>query len=208
MAGFAELLKKDLDRYRWDNLARPRWLVLFTIQGAQATFVYRFGHWIYSKNKNNVLRWVALAIYYSLRWFFESTTGISISPHAEIGPGLYIGHFGSIIIGSQVIMGENCNISQGVTIGASGRNQNQHSPRVGNRVYIAPGAKLFGDIEIGDDVAIGANAVVTHSVPSRFVVGGIPAKKISDMGSFDLVMYLDMDLDSNRIESLEKIDSQ
>ncbi|MBZ0319440.1 MAG: serine acetyltransferase [Anaerolineae bacterium] len=131
----------------------------------------------------------------------EITTGISLNPLAEIGPGLYIGHFGEIIIGGQVRMGSNCNISQGVTIGGGGRSE-RHSPEIGNRVYIAPGAKVFGPITIGDDVAIGANAVVTESFPARSVVGGVPAKLISEQGSFDFVNYAHMETDPDRQPSL------
>jgi len=196
---------QDLDRYRWNNPRMPRWIVLLIMHGAQASFVYRLGHWIYtSKRGSNPLWWVMLAAYYLMRWFVQVITGISISPHAEIGPGLYIGHFGCIFIGGQVSIGNNCNISHEVTIGAFRRNLEHRSPQIGDRVYFAPGSKVFGDIEIGDDAAIGANAVVPRSVPPRAVMGGIPAKKISSNGSFDLVSYFNMDKDPDRIESLNK----
>jgi serine O-acetyltransferase len=76
----------------------------------------------------------------------------------EIEKGLYIGHFGGIFVNDDVVMGENCNLSQGVTIGLGGRREKRGCPKIGDRVFIGPGAKLFGAIEIGNDVAIGANA--------------------------------------------------
>jgi len=196
---------QDLDRYRWNNPRMPRWVVLLLMHGAQASFVYRFGHWIYTSRRSRNPLWRGmLAAYYFMRWFVQVITGISISPQAEIGPGLYIGHFGCVFIGGQVRIGNNCNISHEVTIGAFGRNLELQSPQIGDRVYFAPGSKVFGNIEIGDDAAIGANAVVSRSVPPRAVVVGIPAKKISSKGSFDLVQYSDMDKDSDRIDSLNK----
>ena len=198
---------QDLDRYRWNNPRLPRWVVLLTIHGAQATLVYRFGHWIYTHvQRKNPLWWLAVVVYYLMRWVVQVVTGISISPRADIGPGFYIGHFGSIVIGGQVKMGSNCNISHEVTIGAFGRELDQQSPKIGHRVYIAPGAKVFGGIEIGDDAAIGANAVVPRSAPPRAVMVGVPAKMISSKGSFDLVCYFDMDKDADRLLSMSQAD--
>jgi serine O-acetyltransferase len=91
----------------------------------------------------------------------EILTGISLSSGAEIGPGLYIGHFSGIVVGRGVRIGENCNLSQGVTVGG-----HHGCPVIGDAVYLAAGAKVFGPISVGDHVAIGANAVVRRSVPS------------------------------------------
>lgn len=81
------------------------------------------------------------------------------------------------------MIGENCNLSQGVTIGKANRDQEGGFPILGDRVYVGPGAKIFGSVRIGDDAAIGANAVVTKDVPAMGVVGGVPARLISDKGS-------------------------
>lgn len=109
--------------------------------------------------------------------------GISIPLEVEIGPGLYIGHFGCIHLNEHVVLGHTCNINQGVTIGKHNRGERRGCPRVGNRVYFGPGAKVFGGITIGDDVAIGANAVVTHDLPDHAVAVGIPARVISFEGT-------------------------
>ncbi|AXY02862.1 hypothetical protein D1115_17910 [Vibrio alfacsensis] len=79
------------------------------------------------------------------------------------------------------MIGKNCNISQGVTIGKINQGNKIGAPIIGNNVYIAPGAKIIGGIHIGDNVAIGANAVVVTDVPDNVTVGGIPAKIISKM---------------------------
>lgn len=119
----------------------------------------------------------------------EILSGISIPFTAQIGKGLYIGHFGGIIIGGEIVMGDFCNLSQGVTIGQAGRGGKQLSPIIGNRVYIGPGAKVFGGIRIGNDVAIGANAVVSDDVPDNGVVVGVPGKIISYTSSKDFVLF-------------------
>lgn len=80
-------------------------------------------------------------------------------------------------------IGENCNISQGVTIGVVNRGPKAGAPSIGDRVYIGPGAKIIGNIKIGNDVAIGANAVVTKDIPDNAVAVGVPAKVISYEGS-------------------------
>jgi serine O-acetyltransferase len=109
--------------------------------------------------------------------------GIEVYPNTQIGKGFYIGHFGGIIINHRAKIGKNCNISQGVTIGQTNRGKHAGTPVIGDNVFIGPGAKLIGGITIGDNVAIGANAVVTKSFPDNSVIGGIPAKLISQKGT-------------------------
>ena len=117
--------------------------------------------------------------------------GISIPFTSSIGEGFYIGHFGGIFINPRVIIGCNCNISQDVTIGLKARGENKGNPTIGNNVYIAPGVKIFGNIKIGNYVAIGANCVVTKNVPDNSVVVGIPGKVISTEGSKGYIVRTD-----------------
>jgi len=91
------------------------------------------------------------------------------------------------VINSKAVIGENGNISQGVTIGIINSGLKQGVPTIGNRVYIAPGAKIIGNIKIGNDVAIDANAVVINDVPDGVTVGGIPAKVISQNDSSEYI---------------------
>lgn len=109
--------------------------------------------------------------------------GISISPSTTIGSGFYIGHFGGIIVNRHCTIGKNCNISQGVTLGEANRGKNKRYPILGDNIYIGPGAIIIGAITIGNNVAIGANCVVTKDIQDNSVVVGIPAKVISQKGS-------------------------
>lgn len=119
--------------------------------------------------------------------------GIGISADTEIGSGFYIGHFGGIFVYPDCKIGKNCNISQGVTIGNANRGKNKGYPTIGNNVYIGPGAKIIGSVNVGNDVAIGANCVVTKDVPDNAVVIGIPGRVISYDGSEGYVCYTDYD---------------
>jgi len=116
-------------------------------------------------------------------------TGILLEPDNDIGPGLYIGHFGNIFLGGKTKFGKFCNISQGNTFGYAGRGESRGLPELGDFVYVAPGAKVIGKIKIGSHVAIGANAVVTKDLPDNAIAVGIPAKVISYRSSREFVTY-------------------
>ncbi len=110
--------------------------------------------------------------------------GLELSPRSRIGRGLLLsGHPGGIIVNPEVTIGCNCNLFQGVTIGRAYGGQSPGIPRLGDQVWVGPGAKVVGGITIGDDVAIGANSVVTTDVQAGSVVAGVPARVISDKGS-------------------------
>ena len=144
--------------------------------------VYRFGSDVYRKWPL-APRILGKILYKLLAFFTEWATGIFISPDAIIGPGLYIGHWGCIRIGRQVRIGEQCNISPMVFLGFGAVGGKTGTPTLGNRVYVAVGAKVIGPIKVGNDVAVGANAVVCKDVPDHVTVGGVPAKIISRKGS-------------------------
>lgn len=120
--------------------------------------------------------------------------GISIPYNTCIGPGLYIGHSGGIVINYDVVIGHDCNINHGVTIGAKYGGKNPGVPVIGDRVYLGPGCKVIGGICLGDDVAVGANSVVVESVPDSGVTVGIPAKVISFKGSSEYVVNTQRDV--------------
>ena len=105
--------------------------------------------------------------------------GFSIPPNV-FGPGLCILHYGTIVVNSRAKIGENCRMEVCVNIGASGGNPN--APKIGNNVYIAPGVKIYGDIQIGNNIAIGANSSVNKSFSEdSIMIAGSPAKKIKSI---------------------------
>ena len=108
-------------------------------------------------------------------------------PLNVFGPGLCLGHAGTIIVNEHCKIGSNCRIQAGVNIGNSSKLGSEwkpdNTPTIGDNVYIGPGAKLYGKITIGNDVRIGANAVVNKDVPDHVTVAGVPAKIVSQKGS-------------------------
>jgi len=116
----------------------------------------------YFRRKNRPL------FYFFFLWFrrLKLKYGFDISYRTKIGNGLYIGHFGNVVIHGDAIIGNNCNISHGITIGINNSGKLVGVPTIGNNVFIGPGACVFGKITIGDNVVIGANAVVTEDIPA------------------------------------------
>lgn len=102
-------------------------------------------------------------------------TGIEINLGAQIGTRVFIDHGMGVVIGATAIIGDNVVMYHGVTLGSTGELEGRRHPKVGSNVLIGAGAKLLGPITIGDNVAIGANAVVTKDVPSNSIAVGIPA---------------------------------
>ena len=144
--------------------------------GVQAVIVFRFGQWLDSQA--SLLKLLLQPIYLVLNGLVQIMWGIELPRSATIGPGFYIGHFGGITIASGVVIGRNCNISQHITIGLSGQGENAGVPTIGDNVYLAPGARVFGNISVGSNVKIGANAVVYKDIPDNAIVVLAPGFKI------------------------------
>jgi serine O-acetyltransferase len=144
--------------------------------GVQAVVVFRFGQWLDSRPL--VLKLLLHPIYFVLNGLVQVMWGIELPRSATIGPGFYIGHSGGITIAPGVIIGRNCNISQDLTIGLSGQGEKAGVPTIGDNVYLAPGARVFGKISIGNNVKIGANAVVYKDIPDNAIVVLDPGFKI------------------------------
>jgi serine O-acetyltransferase len=144
--------------------------------GVQAVAVYRFGCW--SRSQNKFIKIITEPLYYFFRGLIMIMWGIELYRETEIGAGFYVTHFGGIIVSPLAKLGSNVTLSQGVTIGMSGQGEKQGVPIIGNNVYIATGAKLFGKIVIGNNVKIGPNAVVHKSIPDNAVVVSSPGFKI------------------------------
>jgi serine O-acetyltransferase len=191
-------LGEDLRRYGATTRARVRGIV--QSPGAWATIGYRFARWVHTTPLPGPARLLAKATATVVQNLVVIATNVQIPAAADIGPGLFLPHTGYVVLSYDVKVGRHCTLTQGVTLGhrSGGGLDRTLAPRVGDRVYIGPGAILVGDVEVGDDAIIGPGAVVTKSVPPRAVVVGNPARVISHKGSFDLISYPGMESDSQR----------
>lgn len=161
-----EIINSDLYRYTGDDN-----ISIFSKK--------RLYGWNYTKNWRKANAAVGTKFKYLLYGFLlyrkSLKYGFQISPHATIGKGLYLGHFGTIVVGNEVIIGDNCNLSPNVVIGRTNRGKYVGSPKIGNSVWIGSGAIIVGNISIGDNVLIAPNAYVNFDVPKDSVVVGNPA---------------------------------
>lgn len=196
-------LSEDLRRY---GSPRQQIKALLFAPRVWAIVAFRFARWVQTARIASILRGPLKILVAFIAVFVDIATSIELPPQVAIGPGLFIPHTGYIVVGSTATIGRHCTLTQGVTIGhrAGGHESSFAGPVIGDRVYIGPGAAVLGPINIGNDVLIGANAVVTRSVPARAVVVGNPARVISMKGSFDLVSYDRMERDPERLAALEK----
>lgn len=173
-------LRADLRRYlvRIKGGRLRRCIECVRTPGVQATVVLRFGQW---SKRQRLLRLVCDPLYLVLNLLIQMMWGIDIPRATRIGPGLYIGHYGGIIVSSAAVLGRDCNLSQSITIGVSGAGDKRGAPIIGDNVYIAPGARLFGRIRIGNNVKIGANAVIHKDLPDNAIAVLDPGFSILSM---------------------------
>lgn len=145
----------------------------WSAQGFWVLVIYRFGRWRYGIGQKWLRKLFSL-IYRILYKFTQILTGIEFPCEVEIGKNFVIDHFGGIVISGYAAFGDDCRIRNGVVVGLS-RADDPCAPRFGNNVDIGAGAKVLGRITVGDNVRIGANAVVLCDVPSNSIAVGVPA---------------------------------
>lgn len=162
---FIKIVLEDLRTHREGLLAQGFW----------ALFVYRLGHSRF-KYSSKLIRIPIGVVHLFLNKLCEVLFGISIGVTARIGRRLNIEHFGGIIVHGNAVIGDDCLIRQGVTIGNKSSSKPLDAPVIGDRVSIGAGAVVIGKIIIGNDVVIGANAVVTKNVEAHSIAVGVPAK--------------------------------
>ncbi|MDN3695231.1 serine acetyltransferase [Chryseobacterium tructae] len=144
----------------WKKCINPNLHYLYIFRKAQK----------YQKKTISGLFWKFVLRHYQIKYGFQ------IYPETQIGEGLYLGHWGALVINPKTKIGKNCNIAQGVTIGQQNRGKNEGYPVIGNEVWIGPNAVIVGNVNIGDNVLIAPNAYVNFDVPENSMVMGNPGK--------------------------------
>ncbi len=153
-----------------DPAARTAWEVLTCYPGLHALVSHRLAHWIWQRGFKWLARWMS----HFARFF----TGIEIHPGATIGRRFFIDHGMGVVIGETAVIGDDCTLYHGVTLGGTSWNKGKRHPTLGNGVVIGAGAKVLGPITLGEGAKIGSNAVVVRDVPPGATAVGIPARVI------------------------------
>ena len=151
-----------------DPAARSSLEILLTYSGLKAVRSYRRAHWFYQH------KWFTIARIISQR--ARHKTGIEIHPGEQIGKGLIIDHGMGVVIGETTVIGDNCLLYQGVTLGGTGKDKGKRHPTLGDNVMVGAGAKVLGPINIGNNVKVAANAVVLKDIPDNCTAVGVPAR--------------------------------
>jgi len=166
-----EKLKEDINViFERDPAARSTLEVLTTYPGLHAVVIHRFAHSLWMLE----LKWLAKMVSHLSRWL----TGIEIHPGAQIGRRFFIDHGMGVVIGETAIIGEDCTLYHGVTLGGTSWKAGKRHPTLGNNVVVGAGAKVLGPIEIKDGARVGSNAVVVKDVPKETTVVGVPGRLV------------------------------
>ena len=157
-----------------DPAARSALEVLLLYQGVHALIWHRFAHWFYKHRMFFIARMIS-----QIARFF---TLIEIHPGAQLGHGILIDHGAGVVIGETAVVGDNCTIYQGVTLGGVGTKKGKRHPTLGNNVTVGSGAKILGSFQVGDNCSIAANAVLLQPLEENITAVGIPARPVKKDG--------------------------
>ena len=164
-------IKEQIDTiFREDPAAKSVLEIVLCYPGFQAILLHRFAHKLYQCGLPLVPRVISQ--------FSRFITGIEIHPGATIGRRFFIDHGSGVVIGETTEIGDDVLIYQGVTLGGTGNEKGKRHPTIGNNVVVGTGAKILGNIRIGDNVKVGAGSVVVHPVPDNSTVVGIPGRVV------------------------------
>lgn len=159
---------------------------LLYFKGYQAIQSYRVGHWLWSEGRHD------LAYFFQMR--VSEVFGVDIHPAARIGRGLMIDHAHSIVIGETAVVGDNVSMLHSVTLGGTGKVGHDRHPKIGNGVLIGAGAKVLGNIRVGNCSRIAAGSVVLAEVPACKTVAGVPARIVGEAGCAQPSVSMDQTL--------------
>lgn len=168
-------IREQIDTiFREDPAARSVIEIFLCYPGFHAILLHRLAHRVYRR------RWTLVARVISQ--FSRAITGIEIHPGASIGRRFFIDHGMGVVVGETAEIGDDVLLYQGVTLGGTGNEKGKRHPTLGNHVVVGTGAKVLGNIRIGDHVKIGAGSVVVHPVPDYSTVVGIPGRVVRVRG--------------------------
>ena len=165
---------------------------LLYFKGFQAVQAYRLGHWLWQQGRRDFA--------YFIQMRTSELFGVDIHPNARIGQGIMIDHAHSIVIGETAVVGDNVSMLHSVTLGGTGKEEEDRHPKIGDGVLIGAGAKVLGNIRVGHCSRIAAGSVVLHEVPDCTTVAGVPAKVVGEAGCAQPSISMDQLLPTGKNE--------
>jgi serine O-acetyltransferase len=161
---------------------------LLFFKGFQAVQAYRLGHWLWTQGRRDFAYFIQMRV--------SEVFGVDIHPAARIGKGIMIDHAHSIVVGETAVVGDNVSMLHSVTLGGTGKEEEDRHPKIGDGVLIGAGAKVLGNIRVGNCSRIAAGSVVLAEVPACKTVAGVPARIVGEAGCDQPSMRMDQLLPS------------
>ena len=168
-----------------DSACNELYIPFLYFKGFHAIQTHRVAHWLWNKGRQ------PLALFFQNR--MSAQFSVDIHPAARIGHGILLDHATGVVIGETAVVGNNVSILQSVTLGGTGKDEGDRHPKVGNGVLISAGAKILGNICVGEGAKVGAGSVVLDDVPPHTTVAGVPAKIIGHPASDQPALEMDHD---------------
>ncbi len=173
--GFVATIREDIQAVReHDPAAQNGFVIFLSYPGLHAKWMHTPEHWLWNHGAKSLARVIS-----QITRFF---TGVEIHPAAQLGRRLFIDHAMGVVIGETTIVGDDCVLYQGVTLGGTGKESGKRHPTLGNNVTVGAGAKVLGNIHLGNGVKVGGNSVVVKDVPDDCTVVGIPGRVVRRNG--------------------------
>jgi serine O-acetyltransferase len=188
-AGLGAAARSDLMAVYERDPACHRFLqpILF-FKGYQAVQAYRVGHWLWQTGRTDLAYFVQMRV--------SEAFGVDIHPAAKLGKGIMIDHAHSIVIGETAVVGDNVSMLHSVTLGGTGKADGDRHPKISDGVLIGAGAKVLGNITVGQCSRIAAGSVVLEDVPRNTTVAGVPARVVGKAGCAQPALTMDQILKS------------
>lgn len=181
-----------------DSACHELYIPFLYFKGFHALQTQRVAHWLWENGRES------LALFFQNRMSTEF--GVDIHPAARMGRGIMLDHATGLVIGETAVVGNNVSILQSVTLGGTGKDEGDRHPKIGDGVLISAGAKILGNIHVGEGAKVGAGSVVLEDVPEHTTVAGVPAKIVGRPASQQPALEMDHDFccDEAALEAIEE----
>ena len=184
--GIREAVRADLQAVmERDSACHELYIPFLYFKGFHALQTHRVAHWLWREGRE------PLALFFQNR--MSTCFGVDIHPAARMGKGIMLDHATGLVIGETACVGNNVSILQSVTLGGTGKDEGDRHPKIGDGVLISAGAKILGNIRVGEGAKVGAGSVVLEDVPAHTTVAGVPAKVVGRPASDQPALEMDHD---------------